>query len=399
MKILVVHEVSYEKKVIFEVQILPELFSLMGHDVTFVDLDDTPLASPRGPILDLSSRVSLGVHRAYPEARITLCHPGVIRLPVVSRVSTAITAAVEIVRALRATRFDAMLLFGIPTVGVQAILAARRYRVPVFFRALDISHEIVPSRLLAAPTRAIERYVYNRARAVSVLTPRLGKYIQTYGVPSSRIRIQPGGVDVGLFSPGKPNDDLLAKWGIGRGDPVVLFMGTIYRFSGLDRVIADWPKLQVRLRSPRLLIVGHGEDEGRLKKLAAANGVDDSVIFTGVQPYALLPDFIRSADVCINPFELNAVTRDIMPTKLAQYLACGKPLVATELPGTLPFLAGESHGVVYADPDNFVDRVADLLENPERRSELGQRARVTAERDFDWEPIAGAVISWMKELL
>ena len=113
----------------------------------------------------------------------------------------------------------------------------------------------------------------------------------------------------------------------------------------------------------------------------------------------MLPDFIRSADICVNPFELTAVTRDIMPTKLAQYLACGKPLVATELPGTLPFLPGESHGVVYTELDNFVDRLADLIDDPARCSELGRIARATAERDFDWEPIAGSLLSWMEERL
>ncbi len=399
MKILVVHEVSYQKKVIFEVQILPELFSLLGHDVTFVDLDDTPFASPRGPVFDLAPRRHSDLHRVYPDAGITLRHPGVVRLPLISRVSSAVTASIEIVSALRETQFDAMLLFAVPTLGVQSILAARRYGVPVFFRALDVSHEIVPSRLLSAPTRAIERYVYNRVRGVSVLTPRLKLYIHSYGVPESRIRVQPGGVDVGMFSPGRRNDELLAEWGIGHADPVVLFMGTIYRFSGLNRVITDFPRLLARHQAARLLIVGHGEDEDRLKNLVAGKGLERSVVFTGVQPYELLPDFIRSADICINPFELTAVTRDIMPTKLAQYLACGKPLVATELPGTLPFLPGESHGVVYTDLDNFVDRLADLIDDSARCAELGRIARATAERDFDWEPIAGSLLSWMEERL
>jgi glycosyltransferase involved in cell wall biosynthesis len=174
-------------------------------------------------------------------------------------------------------------------------------------------------------------------------------------------------------------------------------MGTIYRFSGLDRVIRDWKSLLAVHPTARLLIVGAGEDENRLARIAGETGVASHVVFTGMQPYSKLPDFIRSSDVCINPFELNGITEKILPTKLFQYLACGKPVVATRLPGTLPFLSGEQDGVLYADIENTVPALMKLLSDPEQCNELGTRGVLAAQR-YDWTEIAKQMASWLKEL-
>jgi glycosyltransferase involved in cell wall biosynthesis len=176
-----------------------------------------------------------------------------------------------------------------------------------------------------------------------------------------------------------------------------LFMGTIYRFSGLDRVIREFPDLLAKHPNARLLIVGTGEDETRLKGLAVEHGVSPSVVFTGLQPYAALPDIIRASDICINPFELNGVTQNILPTKLFQYLACGRPVLATELPGTLPFLEGEQHGIVYADLDHFVSSLSQLMSDPAKMSRLGASAAAVV-RIYGWTEIAKTMVAWMEEL-
>jgi glycosyltransferase involved in cell wall biosynthesis len=138
--------------------------------------------------------------------------------------------------------------------------------------------------------------------------------------------------------------------------------------------------------------VGAGEDQARLQSMKAEN-----VIFTGMQPYSRLPELIRSSDVCINPFELNPVTEKILPTKLFQYLGCGKPVVATKLPGTMTFLLGEDDGVVYTRTDDTVDTLIQLLSDNDRRIRLSERG-VAAARRYDWTEIARQMASWLKEL-
>jgi len=397
MKIVVVHEVSYLEKIIYEYQILPEILSMLGHEVIIVDYDETWRSHRSAGLFDLRTKIYSNTHRAYEAAAVTVRRPGMIRLPVIARVSGAINNGLEVRRVLAEDRPDVILLYGLPTVGIQSVVSAWWYGVPIIFRSIDILNQLAP-RLLSGATKLLERIVYKSVDGVVALTPRLKEHVESYGVPGARIRLLPCGVDTTLFSPGDRDPALLARWNIGPGDPVILFMGTIYRFSGLDRVISEFPKLLQRHPNARLLIVGWGEDEGRLKKLAIERGVSRNVVFTGLQPYSLLPDIIRASDICINPFELNAITRDILPNKLFQYLACGRPLVATRLPGTEPFLSGESDGVLYTSLQNISDDLTGLLEDPERRLALGKSASSAVQQKYDWKKIAHRMIDTICEL-
>ncbi len=399
MKLLVVHEVNYLEKIIYEFQILPEILSMLGHEVTIIDYNDSWKTSSNGNRNGLKTRVHESVHRAYPQASVTVRRPGMIHFPVLSRVSGALTSGLEVHRFLRDHSVDAVLLYGLPTVGVQSLVAGRKHNIPVIFRSIDILHRLVPWRSLALVTRALERYVYRHVDAIFPVTLHLEKHILSYNVPKSRVRVLPSGVDTELFSPGPRNTELLRQWGIGPEDPVLLFMGTVYKFSGLDRVITQFPRLVSRHPNVKLLIVGCGEDEERLKQLSVQTGMSSHIVFGGLHPYSALVDIIRSSDICINPFELNDITRDILPTKLFQYLACGKPVVATELPGTIPFLSGPEHGMVYCSLDAFSDCIIGLLDSPAQRERLGQCGVEVTRAKYEWKQIAETMVSWIGEHL
>ena len=397
MKILIVHEVNYLSKIIYEFQILPETLSLLGHEVTIVDYNDSWNTERSSSVVDLRTTVHKDIHRAYPQARVTVRRPGMVRLPIISRVSGSLTAALEIARVLRDDRPDVILLYGLPTIGLQTLWLAGARGVPVVFRSIDVSHQLVP-RPLSGITKVFEGFVFNSVDLNIALTPHLHKYISAYGVSDRCLKLLPSGVDVEMFSPGPRNNELLRRWNIGEKDPVVLFMGTLYRFCGLDRVITDFDNVLGEHPSTRLLIVGAGEDEGRLSGLAKKRGLEKNVILTGMQPYAMLPAFIRSSDVCINPFELNGITENILPTKLFQYMTCEKPVLATALPGTLTFLPGEEQGIVYADLDNFCETLSGLLSDEQLRQTLGARA-LTAARGYGWRQIAETMVRWLQEVV
>jgi len=383
MRILVVHEVNYLSKTIYEFQILPEILSLLGHLITIVDYNDSWKNEHNGSGIMSPRRVYPAVHRAYDRARISLYRPAMIRIPGLSRISGAVNSGLEVERLLKEGSFDAVLLYGMPTVGIQTVVSASLHGVPVAFRSIDVSHELVPPAL-TLPTRMIESIVFNHVDLNIALTPLIRNYIQSYEVPDKKVRLLPSGVDTEMFSPDARSS--------GSEGPVVLFLGTLYRFSGLDRVITDWKRVLAVHPRAKLVIVGAGEDQARLESFGAEN-----VIFTGMQPYSRLPEFIRSSDVCINPFELNGITEKILPTKLFQYLACGKPVVATRLPGTIPFLSGEEDGVIYTETGDTVDVLTQLLSDPERCRSLGERG-VRAARRFDWVEIARQMATWLAEL-
>ena len=397
MKILVVHEVNYLSKIIYEFQILPEILSMLGHEVTIIDYDDMWQRDPQRRGTTLKAGIYGNVHRAYPRASVTVRRPGMIRLPVLSRISGAIAATWEIHRVIQQQKPDAVLLYGIPTNGMQTLIRAGRADFPGFCRAIDVTHELVPHALLVPPTHVLAKYVFNHAGLNIALTPHLKEYIRSYGVDESRIRLLPSGVDTDMFYPGDPNPGIFQMCDIRPGGRFILFMGTIYRFSGLDRVIVEFPAVLSAYPDTKLVIAGTGEDEDRLKRLAAGRGMGSHVIFTGVLPYRALPDLIRASTICINPFELNGITRNILPTKLFQYLACGKPVIATKLPGTLTFLKGEEHGVVYATLDSVATEICRLLGDREYMSRLSANGPRSV-RTYDWHHIAKTLAVWIEEV-
>jgi glycosyltransferase involved in cell wall biosynthesis len=399
VKFLIVHEVNYLSKIIYEFQILPEILSLAGHSIDIIDYNDTwNEDGAREPLIH-RSKVYKGVHRAYAGAAVTVHRPGMIRLPLLSRVSAAITTAFAVRKALKRIKPDVVLLYGLPTVGIQTLALARYFKVPILFRSIDVIHQLVPVRVLRPVTKIFERIIFNHVDMCVAITPRLQSYILEYGVAPKRIRLLPSGVDSEMFSPGPRDSELLKKWGLEARQKIIFFMGTLYSFSGLDRIIDDFPRLLERHPDARLLIVGFGEDEARLRALAAKKNLDRYVIFTGMQPYESLPEFIRSADVCINPFELNGITKDILPTKLFQYMACGKPVMATRLPGTMPYLSGEEQGIVYAELTSFVDRLGDLLDQQALCEQLGTRGGQIARNHYDWKSIADSLVKTIEEVI
>lgn len=395
MKILLVHEVNYLSKITYEFQILPETLSMLGHHVTIVDFDDTWYRNDDPTFL--RTRVFSGVHRAYAAASVTVRRPGMVRLPGVSRISAALTTTLELLKLVRRETFDAVLLYALPTLGFQTLLLARLFGVPVHFRSIDVLHRLVPYAPLVPITRWMEGVVYRRVDAITTITRHLERYICSFGVDPRRVLVLPSGVDIEMFSPGARDTVLLERLGIGSNDPVALFMGTLYRFSGLDRVIAGWRQVLERIPHAKLLIVGEGEAEAGLRAQVRDLALTSSVVFGGLHPYAALPAIVRSATVCLNPFELNEVTRDILPTKLFQYLACGKPVLATALPGTLPFLEGETDGVVYAELPTFTETLATLLADPLRCEQLGSAGCVSASR-FAWAEIALRLVAWIESV-
>jgi len=122
----------------------------------------------------------------------------------------------------------------------------------------------------------------------------------------------------------------------------------------------------------KLLLVGDGPQRPLLDKIVVQLGLQRHVVITGFQPYQTVPDYINLAAVCINPFLINDVTREIFPGKIPQYLACSKPVISTSLPGLMSVIAGEDQGIIYVNSiDEMVKEAVSLLKSTERRQKLG----------------------------
>ncbi|MBA7530176.1 D-inositol-3-phosphate glycosyltransferase [subsurface metagenome] len=372
MNILFVHEVDWFKKVVFDIHFLSEALSLRGHQVFAVDYENVWGRDGFFDLGSLRTKEVDGISRAFSKASVCLRRPGFIKIPGLSRISAAFTHYREISKTIREKGIDAIVLYSIPTNGLQAIHLARKFSIPVVFRSIDILHQLVAYPMLRPVTRVLERKVYSDVDMILTLTPGLSKYVIDLGADQAKVGLLPMPVDTNLFHPSPDSAEIRQKWELGERDHVVVFIGTLFEFSGLDGFIRQFPEVIKQIPEAKLLIVGDGPQRPKLEGIIAELGLQRQVTITGFQPYQTMPQYINLAAICINPFLITDATRNIFPGKIVQYLACGKAVIATSLPGMIAVIAGEHQGVVYANNHgDMVAEVVSLLKSTERRQQLG----------------------------
>ena len=385
MKLLFVHEVNWREKVVYEIHDFPEVLSLRGHEVVFIDFPEGGKLKGLRRFIDFKTETAHDLSCAHSGAKVELRTPGRVLPPPLDRLTSSVTQVPALWKALSSEKFDAVVLYSVPTNGWQTVLISRHFNVPVLFRSIDISHKLRKT-LFAPLIRIAEGFIYKRVDALSTHNEPLRFYCIKHGVNESRTSIEYPGLDIKRFSPGKRDPDLCHRYGIESHHKVILFMGTFYRFAGVDWLLEASVPMLKRIPESRLMLIGGGEAESSLKDLAERFGVEDSVIFTGFVNYDELPAHLRLADVAVNSFRKLLVTDCALPGKVMQYLGCGLPTISTPLKGLRSMLKDEEDGILYRNLDStFIEAVEGLLSDDLRRQKVAQAARSTMERLCRWE--------------
>jgi glycosyltransferase involved in cell wall biosynthesis len=384
LNILFVHEVDWENKVVFDFHSLSELLASFGHNIFVIDFEGFKRGKRLDNIFTVKTEIKEFTGRSRQDISLTVIRPPMIKAPFLDRASAFVSNYLSIDKVLKDKKIDAIVLYSVPTNGYQVIKLAQRFNIPVVFRSIDALYHLVPSRFFSAPTLSLETWVYNRCDRIMALSPKLSEYVLRLGKGGNKkVELLLFGVDLNKFNPNIDCSDLRKSLGLAKDDLVVLFVGTLFDFSGLDLYLEQFPKVVAQLPNVKLLIVGGGALLERLKKRAKELNIEKNVVFTGFQPFGLMPLFINLADVCINPFRLNATTRDIIPGKVLQYLACAKPVVATPLPGMITQIRNVEHGVVYSQIEDFATSTVRLLKDHVQRKKIGYNGLLYATLNHD----------------
>jgi len=198
------------------------------------------------------------------------------------------------------------------------------------------------------------------------------------GADGERIDVVPNGVDTERFCPG---DRDAARQELGQpADGTLLFScGYMTRDKGFHHLIEGLPSLPDDVR---LAMAGFGEEEDALERLASERGVADRVTFLGRVAQAAMPLWYRAAD-----FFCFATYHEGCPNTVLEALACGTPVVSTNVGGVPDLMDGEGLGVLCEPRDTqaFVDALGSALERTWDRAAIaahGQKrswANVAAE--------------------
>jgi glycosyltransferase involved in cell wall biosynthesis len=384
MRFLFVHEVNWREKVTYEVHDIPELLSIAGHEVTFIDFPEFAKTDPRNRSFGFRTSRVFSQSRAHQGSKVDVFTPGGVVAGNLRRYFATLTFVPLFWRTVRERNIDVVVLYGVPTNGWQTVLLAKILKVPVIFRAIDIAHLLRDTRFNNL-VKVAERYIYRNVAHISAHNEALKNYCVSLGASINNVSIDFPSVDLARFKPHPRDKELASSLGIHSGQKVILFRGTLYRFSGLERFIDLFADYLRQNSDTCLLIVGSGEAEVKIRKTITKHDLDKQVIMRPFVSYDELVRHICLANVSVNTFIPSLVTHCVLPGRVLQSMACGIPVVSTPLQGMMNYSQG-SDTVVYRNLDpSFVEAVVNLLADTTKSQVLGEAGRNLVAAKGSWQ--------------
>jgi glycosyltransferase involved in cell wall biosynthesis len=345
---------------------------------------------PTFPLLD----------RAYPPFRATravptrevrrgveVLHPRYPLLPKISMTAAPLSlyaATRPLVERIRAEGYDVDVIdahYFYPD-GVAAAMLGRALDRPVVITGRGTDLNLIPD--YALPRRMI-RWAAGAAAGLITVCAALKEKLVELGVPAEKVRVLRNGVDLERF---RPDDRAAARARLGLGGPTLLSVGHLIPRKGHDLVIEALALLPPEIG---LLIAGDGPEEGRLRALAAARGLGGRVRFLGRLAHAALREVYEAADILVL-----ASSREGWANVLLEAMACGTPVVASNVWGTPEVVATPEAGVLMRERSGkgVAEAVAALM----ARFPAREATRAYAE-GFSWDATTRGQIELFREVI
>jgi glycosyltransferase involved in cell wall biosynthesis len=188
------------------------------------------------------------------------------------------------------------------------------------------------------------------------------------------------GPDLRRFRPVTPDPSLK------RGRPLLIsYVGVMAAQDGVDHALRALALLAQRRDDWHAIFAGEGEARPELSALVQELGLQERVEFVGWLRDDEITRLLCSSDVCLAPEPPSPLNELSTMVKIAEYMAMSRPVVAYELRESR-FAAGNA--AVYARPNDvssYAQRIEELLDDPDRRAEMGLIGRQRVESELSWE--------------
>ena len=251
----------------------------------------------------------------------------------------------------------------------------------------------------------LERYEQLNLKAATrifVVSEVERRNLEKRGVNPNKIIINPNGVDPSFFRPGVGGSELRRKLGFKENDVVAGFVGTFGPWHGV-LVLSEAIKKVGGDVPVNFLLVGTGSLQAQVQQILIEEANAGRVVFTGPVGHKEVPALLDACDILVSPHVPLTDGSEFFgsPTKLFEYMAMGKGIVASRLGQIAEVLSdGESALLVEpGDPVLLASAIARLVESPELRKKLGAKAREIVVQRHTWKHNAQRVLDAYKSVV
>lgn len=213
--------------------------------------------------------------------------------------------------------------------------------------------------------KTLGRFTFNAADRVLCYTETDERRLREFGV-TTPVSLVHNGVDCEQFSPIKEQADPLE----------VLYVGRLVETKGVQKLVDAFSQIDV---NANLRIVGKGPLQEDLKQQVHELGIEDQVTFAGRVPNDELPAIYARSSVFVLPS-----SREGLPRTLLEALACGTPVVTSDLPQLESLIEGVGMTVPEEDVGGLAEALEQILSDPELRARFSEAGRQKIVEEYSW---------------
>jgi PEP-CTERM/exosortase A-associated glycosyltransferase len=278
--------------------------------------------------------------------------------------------------------------------GIAAIQAGRHFRIPVVYEMraswedAAVDHGTTTQGSLRYKlSRSLETWTLRRADAVTTICEGLRRDIAGRGIAEDRITVIPNAVDPQGFQLLGPSDPAIrARLGLESTDFVLGFIGSFYAYEGLDTLLDAMPSILEAVPGARVLLVGGGYEEARLREQAGRLGIGQRVIFAGRVSHEEVARYYSAVDLLVYPRKRIRLTETVTPLKPLEAMAQGRLLMASDVGGHRELVSDGVNGYLFPpdQPAALAAAVARICADRHRWSNIVAAGRRYIETERNW---------------
>ncbi len=268
---------------------------------------------------------------------------------------------------------------------IPAIKAARKLGLPVvyeiraFWEDAAVDHGTYRENSWKYRlTKFIETKVCKRSDHIAILCNGLKNDLINRGLPEEKITPVFNGINPEDFRQVSPDSEYLEKWNL-ENRKIIGFIGSFYRYEGLDLLVKAFAKIADRYPDLMLLLVGGGEMKKELAQLASHSGISDRLVMPGRIPHERIAGIYAMIDILCYPRYSMRLTELVTPLKPLEAMAMGKALVASDVGGHRELIKDNETGLLFSSGN--ADALASRIENIMNSRELEKSLQTNG---FEW---------------